>query len=474
MELPGNEGTGTTTSATATKTATKTAAPAPAAPRSGTLSYFAYHVLRGIGAPITQSNLNFIIAWANREGGGGAFNPLNTSLRVSGSTSFNKVGVQNYSNLDMGIAATVKTLLGKGRYNDIVGALKNGTASPTQNYRGLGTWSGYVPGKSGYTNLAGIAPRDSMVQASSLGLSGTTQESLPSSASWAQIKADVEKNYGYMAPFLSIPDVQNVLIGAVRGGYYDNPQMLQSALGKTTWWKTHSDTVRTFMSNGYLDPASQQQQIKQSIADVTQTARQMGLVIDPKRIAQIATDSLRFGWDGTQLKTAMVSEGKFNLTGKMGGDAAKQVADLKQTADQYLVPLDQGTLLKWVKDIESGNVNPDQFEAYAKAQAKSLFPTLAGAIDQGVTVRQYVNPYATVAVNNGVAGDVNDINWMDPKWQQALFQVDPKTGQRTAMSLADWQTKIRTDAAFGYDKTGQALSAQADLGQQLSQLAGAS
>jgi hypothetical protein len=41
---------------------------------------------------------------------GAAFNPLNTTLRMPGSTAFNSVGVQNYTSYAEGLAATVATL----------------------------------------------------------------------------------------------------------------------------------------------------------------------------------------------------------------------------------------------------------------------------------------------------------------------------------------------------------------------------
>jgi hypothetical protein len=102
---------------------------------------FAIAVLGGIGAPPTAANINTIEAWARREGGGGANNPLNTTLGMPGATDFNSVGVKNFTSLSQGATATVRTLLGGGAYSSIVAALKTGNGACGA-YSGYSTWSG--------------------------------------------------------------------------------------------------------------------------------------------------------------------------------------------------------------------------------------------------------------------------------------------------------------------------------------------
>ena len=103
---------------------------------------FAIGVLRGIGAPVNSANVRSIEAWAQREGGGGAWNPLNTTQQMPGSTTFNSVGVQNYPNMLIGVHATIDTLLGNPAYNDVIGSLRNGSGLCGRTYSGLSTWSG--------------------------------------------------------------------------------------------------------------------------------------------------------------------------------------------------------------------------------------------------------------------------------------------------------------------------------------------
>lgn len=111
-------------------------------------SAFAKSVLATIGAPATAANIASMEAWARREGGGGSFNPLNTTYGSPQSgiggipgTTFNSVGVMNYPSQSWGVLATAKTLLGGG-YSDIVAALRSGRGLCGTAPSGLSRWSG--------------------------------------------------------------------------------------------------------------------------------------------------------------------------------------------------------------------------------------------------------------------------------------------------------------------------------------------
>lgn len=67
--------------------------------------------LRAVGAPGCQANLITLVAWQYSEFTQAAWNPLADTLAMSGSTTFNSVGVQNYVSLDQGVQATRFTLV---------------------------------------------------------------------------------------------------------------------------------------------------------------------------------------------------------------------------------------------------------------------------------------------------------------------------------------------------------------------------
>jgi uncharacterized protein YukE len=118
---------------------------------------FAVALCQQLGAPVTQSNLQFLIAWEKEEGGNwnnaARYNPLNTTMGAPGATSMNSVGVKAYTSWDQGLASTVAALR-NGLYNDILADLRAGNAAQTAvNAAGLRTWSG-----GGYGSIARSIP----------------------------------------------------------------------------------------------------------------------------------------------------------------------------------------------------------------------------------------------------------------------------------------------------------------------------
>jgi hypothetical protein len=91
---------------------------------------WAQATLVGLGAPHDpntpqgRANITFLEAWRKAEGTAARYNPLATTLRSTGSTDFNSVGVQNYATPNDGIAATVATI--RSGYPHIVAMLRAG------------------------------------------------------------------------------------------------------------------------------------------------------------------------------------------------------------------------------------------------------------------------------------------------------------------------------------------------------------
>ncbi len=85
-----------------------------AARRAGALPFgdWADRFLQHIGAPTCRDNLVVVMAWQANEFTQARWNPLATTHRMKGSTSFNSVGVQNYRSLTQGLRASAETLTG--------------------------------------------------------------------------------------------------------------------------------------------------------------------------------------------------------------------------------------------------------------------------------------------------------------------------------------------------------------------------
>lgn len=89
-----------------------------------------------IGAPVTPTNVGTIVKWEYGEsgGGGGMFNPLNTTQGGYGGRSINGPGVKDYPDYVAGLNATVQAFmsgLSKYGYGNILNGLKQQDQSAT-------------------------------------------------------------------------------------------------------------------------------------------------------------------------------------------------------------------------------------------------------------------------------------------------------------------------------------------------------
>lgn len=111
-------------------------------------------VLKGLGAPLSKQNIEFLTTWQRYEGGhtnnDARWNWLNTTSNAPGAVrSINSVGVKAFDTYHDGVNATIQTL-NNGRYPDVVAALRKGDPYTNKPVAGLSTWlSGQPASASG-------------------------------------------------------------------------------------------------------------------------------------------------------------------------------------------------------------------------------------------------------------------------------------------------------------------------------------
>src|SRR5690606_30366862 len=127
---------------------------------------------------------------------------------------------------------------------------------------------------------------------------------------------------------------------------------------------------------------------------------------------------------------------------------------LRAIARDFAFPLSDAAVQTWMKAIVQGTRTEDDFLAYAREQAKMLFPTIAGAIDAGIAPSQYFDPYRQIAART-LSLNPEQIDLSDPKWMSALAVTDEQ-GNRVPMRLDQWEAHIKSDERYGYHLTQQA------------------
>lgn len=275
------------------------------------------------------------------------------------------------------------------------------------------------------------------------------------------------ETYGYLAYFLDDPEIGAFLHQAAEKGW--SKEVMQGELFKTQWWQKQAETTRNWLVLQKTDPATAEWQIANKTQELTNRASVLGIGLTPDRARQIATDALRYGWTDTQLQTALASE--INFAGLQVGGVRGLMQDLTQATTDYLVPISDPTLQSWTKQIIGGTQTEENFRTYLIDQAKSLFPYLANALDTGLSVRQYVDPYVQMAAKT-LELNPADIDLTQAKWLAPLQRVDPQTGERGVMSLSDWDREMRMNPTYGYDRTQGARDQAAQIASDLSRMFG--
>lgn len=262
----------------------------------------------------------------------------------------------------------------------------------------------------------------------------------------------IQTEFPQAIPILSQPGVLAVYKQAIDEGWAAD--RINAALEQTEWWKTTDQSARQWQALQITDPASASQRAtdtKQLLQDAmaatgVQLSNDGGL---GSQQFQFFAKAVQQGWDAARIRYELLAIG-----GGHGGDVAAQATTVKGLANDYGVPLSDAATMDWATKLAQGAITTDSVRGYLVEQAKSLFPALAGALDRGITVRQYVDPYLQIAQQE-LGINPATVSLTDQKWMTALNQVDPKTGQRVSMSLDDWLKKIRTDPAYGYDTTSK-------------------
>lgn len=322
------------------------------------------------------------------------------------------------------------------------------------------------------SNLA-PAPTPAPTPATSQQQPGNTQQTPGTSqgtdtpAALPRLTADqIKAQYGYLGAILDFPDIVDLINQKAADPSMSDEVFLAKLKSGPTWLSKQTEETN-FLA---LKPIDQQAQVGKRKDDLTAQAKAEGINIADDRLTQMATDSIRLGWDSTQIRNAIAAEFHYQPGGQTGtlGQAEQSI---KKTASDYLVPLSDQTLAQWDANIASGIATPDQFTQYAISQAKLRFPNLSQHLDAGMTVQQLADPYRqTAAKELGVNPDSIDLT--DAKWSRPLMQVDPKTGERTMMDDYTWQQTLRSDPTYGWDRSENGVAAGYALGNTLAQALG--
>lgn len=271
---------------------------------------------------------------------------------------------------------------------------------------------------------------------------------------------------GYYAILEKFPELKKLLMEAIAFKY--SREKFQYELRQTEWYKTTTSSAREWDISAGLDPETARQQIADQAQKIRQSALNMGVRLTDNLLNQLAENSLRFAWTEQDLNVAIADEAN-----RGGGSALAQGffgQQARSTAADFGVRLSDSTLSDWATRLATGQETFQSYQDYLLNSAKALYPTLAGGFDRGLSFGQMTDPYAQVA-SRILEIPVAQVDFTDPKWAQA-FTMKNEKGEQVPMTYGEWSDYLRTNPAFGYEYTDEAVNKAYTVVNQLAELFG--
>lgn len=282
--------------------------------------------------------------------------------------------------------------------------------------------------------------------------------------------AYVRSHYGFMAGYLSDPELGSIIREAASKGW--TPELLQGAIMNTNYWKNSSTAMRTWDALSNTDPASAREKVAQLTQDLKAQAQKLGINITGSvdlgayggvqdRLSIFAATALRQGWTQQMITDGLLHEAAFDPSKDPGAGQISATRDaIKKSAGAYMVDVSDTTANQWAADIMSNHQTMEGVNSLFKQQAKGRYASLAPQIDQGFTPEQFFSSYKQ-GIAKELELDPSMINMMDPKWSKIVDYADPKTGMTRPMTLSEAQQYVRTQPEWDGTKGAQQMAANA-------------
>lgn len=247
-------------------------------------------------------------------------------------------------------------------------------------------------------------------------------------------------------------DVRDLLIRAIEGNF--TAARFDAEYKQTKYFKETADKVKTWNAK---TPAQQAEETATQLANLQ---ADYGDLFDfegaDKIVQDVAKNVARLGLTGNRLKNFVFAEAlRLRPTGAKAPTLETSAADaLRNLTREYgYTPSDDeiNAVLTGTADRKGVVLNQNALIERAKNSAKALYPHLGQQLDSGLSLDDLFKNYRNYAAQT-LELDPNQIDFVkDPKWSEAFG-----TEKDGPMSLAAWQTKLKTDPKYGWRFTNQA------------------
>lgn len=270
------------------------------------------------------------------------------------------------------------------------------------------------------------------------------------------LMAKIMADYPSFAFLLNDPDVGPLLLEAVNPEHPLDAATFQAKLLQTNWWKTTSAAQRQWVTLYNTDRATADAQLSARHAEIRDFAASLGLEVPDQKLWDATEISLH---NGLATNSAQIRDMLAWFSPRGAPSAVPALSAI--AAHEYMIPMSQGDLGWWSREIAAGHQTEQTFRGVLNQQARSKFAGIANLIDQGITPGAFFAPYRSQIAQELELPSADSVDLVnDPRWTQVTGISDGKGGMRP-MNLSETIGLARSQSEWRF--TQGANSQAADL-----------
>lgn len=241
----------------------------------------------------------------------------------------------------------------------------------------------------------------------------------------------------------------NIIEWLIANPLKSDVQILE-ALRSVPWFQNNGAFSRQFQMDYFTEgPAGKDELIADQRDAILKEAKLIGfnwIEDDPELLNNLAYEASMYGWSDADRRRALAGLNTYEASEFKRGKILANRQTVLDTAAKYYIPIGESAANDLAFNIYKGDETTASLEAMYREQAKGMFPTLSGLIDQGITPKTYFSPYQEKISQLLEVSDVDLMN--DPRFQAIMF---PEAG-KGPLSLYETQRYVRQLPEWQYTK----------------------
>lgn len=236
-------------------------------------------------------------------------------------------------------------------------------------------------------------------------------------------------------------------------------ERFQAELKNTDWYRKLTDAQQRWSVLVADKPEQAEREIEDAERRIARLASAMGVDLKQSELNDLAKRAARNQLDDGFIQELVASKYDMGEDKAEEGQASVTIDQIRGIAEDYGVKVDASTMQRWTTQVLEGSQTVDGLIDKIREQAKMLFPQVKNSLNTQTT-RDLLEPYMNMAADE-LGIPTNQMKTTDGQWLRAL------QGENGPLTADEWQSLVRTNKSYGYDRTNKAANEASALTTEL-------